>query len=79
MKNFDKEKVDKLYIGPGLGNENRFFNFMDHAHLLTDKEFWYGFAEAILRLMPFLKIRTMALATGKWGLQRFKTFYNDRL
>ncbi len=46
MKNFDKEKVDKLYMGPGLRNENCFFNFMDHAHLLTDKEFWYGFSEA---------------------------------
>ncbi|MBK9300601.1 MAG: hypothetical protein IPN14_08340 [Bacteroidetes bacterium] len=39
-------KVDKLYLGSGLGNENRFFNFMDHAQLLTDKEFWYGFSEA---------------------------------
>ncbi|MBK9299106.1 MAG: hypothetical protein IPN14_00335 [Bacteroidetes bacterium] len=64
MKNFDKEKVDKLYMGPGLRNENCFFNFMDHAHLLTDKEFWYGFSEAYTSADAFPPNGTIGLATG---------------
>ncbi len=46
MKDFDENKVLDIIFGIGIDHSNRMSIFMNRAHELTDKEFWFGFRNA---------------------------------